>query len=276
MKRIHIMGAGPRTGTTLLMEMMINCFGIDLYADHDARIAMIPPAKGEVFLTKSPKDIVLIEPILKVFKDLYGIYLIRDPRDMVVSEHGYQKGKYYCSLSLVKEFHPYAERLMNHPRFLAIKYEDLVEKPDDVQEVIQERMPWLKRRHNFSDFHAVSKASTHNRVAMGNLRPVDTNSVGNWKNHKPRVLGQLNKYGSIQKFLEENGYETDTQWQELLKDIEPDTSNGFMPFYQRKGFMKRKQRTKYFRAIRVWIYHQPFALAAIHWWFRMFRKHRQA
>jgi hypothetical protein len=37
-KRIHIVGAGPRTGTTLLAESMAACFAIDVFEPHEAFI----------------------------------------------------------------------------------------------------------------------------------------------------------------------------------------------------------------------------------------------
>ena len=56
MKRIHIIGSGPRTGTTLLAEAMTACFDIDQYVEHEARIFKDEPLKGNIFLTKYPSD----------------------------------------------------------------------------------------------------------------------------------------------------------------------------------------------------------------------------
>lgn len=64
MKRIHIVGSGPRTGTTLIAKMMIACFEIDLHTEHEDSIYTLPPCKGNIFLTKLPRDILVIEPVL--------------------------------------------------------------------------------------------------------------------------------------------------------------------------------------------------------------------
>ena len=69
MKRIHIVGSGPRTGTTLIAEMMIACFEIDLHTEHEDSIYTWPPYRGNIFLTKKPRDILVIEPILRIMRN---------------------------------------------------------------------------------------------------------------------------------------------------------------------------------------------------------------
>lgn len=88
MKRIHIVGCGPRSGTTLLCEMMIACFEIDLYGKHENTIYTRPWRHAELFLTKKPMDILVAESVLNVMSNLYVIFMLRDPRDMIVSKHG--------------------------------------------------------------------------------------------------------------------------------------------------------------------------------------------
>jgi len=126
MQRIHVVGSSPRSGTSLLMEMMINCFEIDLYPEHEARLGKCPPGKGKIFLTKSPKDIVIVDKSLKIMKNLHVIYMMRDPRDSAASFHRNFKGQYYGDFRYWKNFLPYYEKVKNHPRFLHLKYEDLV------------------------------------------------------------------------------------------------------------------------------------------------------
>ena len=38
MERLHIVGLGPRTGTTLLAECMATCFEIDAFEPHEASL----------------------------------------------------------------------------------------------------------------------------------------------------------------------------------------------------------------------------------------------
>jgi hypothetical protein len=130
MKRIHIVGSSSRTGTTLIAEMMIACFNIDLYTRHEDSIYIIPPRNADVYLTKNPQDIMIVEPVLHILPDLYVIYMLRDPRDTIVSRHGKDPNKYWADLLFWKIYSPFGQRLKSHPRFITIKYEDLVTKPD--------------------------------------------------------------------------------------------------------------------------------------------------
>src|SRR5690554_3106192 len=96
--RIHITSSGPRTGTTLLAEVMKVCFQIDCYCDHEAPISQSNTSFGkcETILSKMPSNIKNLDRILNWDPNLYIIILIRDPRDMVCSYHGKVKDKYYC------------------------------------------------------------------------------------------------------------------------------------------------------------------------------------
>lgn len=260
MKRIHIVGCGPRTGTTLLTEMMINSYFIDVYTDHEDRIGKPPKKSGKVYLTKSPKDIIVVESVLNVFKDLYVILMLRDPRDSIVSMHGSDTERYYSNLNYWKNFMPFAEKLMDHPRFLTLKYEDLTKNPDVVQEKISHFLPFLEKKHDFSEYHRIAKPSSDSKLALGAVRPVTDKSIGNWRNHMPRIVGQLQEHGSISADLIRYGYETDTSWEAELEGVAPDLRESHESDFYKPSFIRKKQRGKYIRAIRVWFYHTPFFL----------------
>ncbi len=269
MHRIHIVGCGPRTGTTLLTEMMVSSYEIDLYEEHDRRIANLPPRKGEVYLTKSPKDIIVIAPILKMMKNLYVIYLLRDPRDMIVSMHGSDQTRYWSNLAYWKNYMPFYEALKDHPRFLMIRYEDMVHRPDEVQAKISEKMPFLRTEHKFSEYHRVSKPSPNSLKALRGLRPVSSNSIGNWRKHKSRVLGQIQKHGSITEDLIKFGYEPDDSWEKELEGVQPDLNESHPSKFWKKEFIQRKQRGKYLRAARVWLYHTSVFLWVREGWYQL-------
>lgn len=262
MQRIHIVGSGPRTGTTLLMEMMINGFKIDLYPVHEARLGKPPPGRGKIILSKSPKDIVIVEKHLKLMRNLHVIYVMRDPRDSAVSKHGVNNEQYYGDLRYWKRFLPFYEKTRNHPRFIQVKYEDLVRNPDGVQATIADRIPFLEIRDKFSNFHLHARPSKGTSLALKGLRKVDAGGVGNWKNHKARLLGQFIQHGSIEEDLIRYGYEPDLHWLAELEGVEPDLSEGHaMPFYEEK-FIKGKQYFRYLKAVKVWFYHTDFYLGA--------------
>ena len=219
MKRIHIVGASPRTGTTLMAEAMIACFNIDLYIDHENRISAKPPRGGNIFLTKDPQDIVIARPLLKIWPDLYIIYMIRDPRDIITSKHPKDPDRYWTHLKFWKICTPYGRKLKDHPHFITIRYEDLVRDPDGTQGLLIERMPFLVKEAAFSRFHEVSAPSPGSVLALRKVRPISSASAGRWQNHLPRVVGQLLQHGPITKELIEFGYETDDSWLEELEGL---------------------------------------------------------
>lgn len=269
MKRIHIVGCGPRTGTTLLTELMISSYQIDLYTDHEDRIAKRPPRKGKVFLTKSPKDIVLIEPVLRWVKNLYVIFMLRDPRDMIVSKHGSNKKLYFSNLAYWFNYIPFARKLMGHPRFLMIKYEDLVTQPDQVQKRISEKLPFLVQKNAFSDYHKVAKPSSDSKLALGDVRPVSGSSIGKWQNHPGRIKAQMQEHGNLTNDLIEFGYEPDANWEKELGHVTPEVSENHESNFYKKSWIRHKRRNKNVRAFRVWFYQLPVTLWFLEMWYKM-------
>jgi hypothetical protein len=107
-------------------------------------------------------------------------------------------------------------------RYLSLRYEDLVTDPDAVQKQLTQAFPFLEKLHDFSEYALFSKASRKALAAMNGLRPVSTDSIGNWKNHLPRVKAQLIKYPDLAALLIEHGYEKDMAWTSLLDAVAPE------------------------------------------------------
>ena len=249
--RVHIVGCGPRTGTTLMTEIAIACFDIDLYTEHEDSIYTRPTQPANIFLTKRPRDILVAGPMLRLLQNLYVIYMLRDPRDTTTSKHRKDPDRYWASLRYWKTYTTYGRKLQNHPRFITVRYEDLVKKPDEVQAYLMQRMPFLQKRAAFSRYHEFAKPSKHSLDALRGMRPVDYTSVGKWRNHLPRIAGQLKLHGekAIAKDLIEYGYETDDSWLNELKDVTPDCSESHWPEYFTPQELKQRMRGKYSRAL---------------------------
>lgn len=245
MKRIHIIGTGPRTGTTLMAEAMIACFDIDHYTKHEDRIFEESPARGNIFLTKAPQDIMVVKWLLIVNPDLYVICMIRDPRDAVVSRHKREPDKYWASLRYWKTYIPYWRRMHRHPRCITVKYEDLVSDPDHVQEILMEKMPFLNKKTSFSQYHTAANPSQDSLDALDGVRPILPNGVGNWRKHLKRIARQVQLHGSITKDLIEFGYEKDDSWMNVLEGIEPDISEGYWREYFTKEDLRKRTQGKY-------------------------------
>lgn len=259
MKQIHIVGCSSRSGTTLMSEMMSNCFDIEVKTEEERRISLAPPRRGKTILTKTPKDIILIKDMLYFMPSLYVIYMLRDPRDVVVSMHPLDKDRYWTSLKEWMLFTKMGEDLKDHPRFITVRYEDLVMYSDDVQEMIRQRLPFLQKTTSFSSFNRVARPSLSYVTALRGLRPVSTKSIGNWRNHKARLAGQLQKFGSISAELIAYGYEKDTNWEHELDEVIPDLSDSHCVDLSSEKFIKDKLRWNKLRALRVLVNHsQPY------------------
>lgn len=162
---------------------------------------------------------------------------MRDPRDVVVSRHAHDPGKYWTNLRTWKSRRPAARKTSGLPRFLTVRYEDLVRQPVQVQEQIMKEMPFLKKRANFCDFHYTACPSEKSLMALGGLRSITTESIGAWRRHKPRLAAQLALHGPINKDLVELGYEVDGSWMKELEGVIPD--NGVSSRPERRSRLKR-------------------------------------
>lgn len=215
-RHIHIVGCSPRSGTTLMQEMMVTCFAIDDYCEHERSIFKSPVSPSGVLCTKHPREVMYMDCVLRHNPNVYVIYVGRDPRDVIVSQHKQRPGEYFSNLRIWKESDRDAQHLAGHPRFLAIRYEDLVNSPDEVQIRIKERMPFLKQLHPFSAFHLHAKVSEQSAQALNGLRPLDPSSIGRWRQHLQRVASQIRVHGDISSRLVELGYESDDSWMKQL------------------------------------------------------------
>ncbi|MDY6839566.1 MAG: sulfotransferase [Thermodesulfobacteriota bacterium] len=251
MKRIHIVGCGPRTGTTLMAEAMIACFEIDHHTKHEDRIFVPPPADGNIFLTKDPKDILVIGPLLWVNPDLYVVYMLRDPRDMITSRHWRDPKRYWASLRYWKAYSPWGRKLQKNRRFITIRYEDLVCNPDEVQGKLMERMPFLKKRAPFSRYHEIAQPSEDSLEALRGVRPISPVEIGKWRHHLPRVAGQLQLHGSISRDLIEHRYEKDDSWLSELEGVEPDIDESHWPEYFSRRDLRKRERGKYMEVVKT-------------------------
>ncbi|GAB1391902.1 hypothetical protein MASR1M60_00650 [Rhodocyclaceae bacterium] len=218
-KHIHIVGCSPRSGTTLLQEMMVPCFRIDHYCEHERSLFKEAPYPEGIACTKQPREVMYAELAMRVDPDLYFIYMQRDPRDVCVSSHGNRPGAYYTDLGLYLRASQYANAIDGHPRFIRIRYEDLVRHPDAVQQALMQRLPFLEYRHPFSEYYQHARVSDQSLKAMHNLRPPDTRSIGKWKNHLERVAEQVAAFPAVLDEIRRHGYEPDDRWLEQLPTL---------------------------------------------------------
>lgn len=231
MHRIHIVGFSPRTGTTLLAECMAACFEIDAFEPHEAGIDRDRPG-AHIYLTKNPGDTAKVPTALQRRPELYVFCMMRDPRDVIVSRHAGNPDRYWAPLRYWKLRLEQLGPVLAHPRFAVVRYEDLVTKPDAVQDAIIARCPFLKKRAPFSVFDQIARPSAQSLQALGGLRCIEAASIGNWRNHLPRVAGQLLLHGPISDELIRFGYEADEAWLAELDGVTPDLAPSHWPEFR--------------------------------------------
>lgn len=231
-KQLHIVGCLPRSGTTLLTELMVNCFEIDAFTEHEYSIFKRYKQPYHILCTKKPNDIKRVRVPLSVNPNLYVIYVLRDPRDAISSrshQANNQNKNIWGNLGTWLKHHQIAERLADNPRFFTVKYEDLVSAPDVMQAYIQNKLPFLTKRINFSDFHKVAKPSEKSNAALGGARPISTASIGTWRTRKPYIKAQIERYSTahdnIADTLVKIGYEKDISWLDELSDVIADNTD---------------------------------------------------
>lgn len=251
MKRIHIVGTGPRTGTTLMAEAMVACFDIDLYTEHEDRIFTQLKGEGSVMLTKAPRDILVVGPLLLFNPDLFVICLIRDPRDAVVSRHGKDSSKYWASLRYWKAYVPYWRKIRHHPRVINVRYEQFVSEPDEVQKRIHRKLPFLAKKASFSRYHEIAKPSKDSLDALKAVRPIAPTGIGVFRKHLGRLVDQIDKHGSITGELIELGYEADNSWEDVLEGVAPEPGENHWPEYFDKDELKVRRKGVFKEVIKI-------------------------
>ncbi len=220
MKRLHIVGC-PRSGTTLLMELVTTCFASSGFCEHESSIFNPPDiSEGELYITKQPNDIKQIHHIFPRDENLHIIYMGRDPRAVITSKHRENPDQYFCNYRVWKECDQAATRYSQEPRFLSLRYEDLVADADQVQDVIAGCFPFLRRRHHFSEYSNHANPSEQSERAMHGARGVDQQSLEKWRAHLPRIAEQLARHPGLAEDVLRLGYEPDSNWLALLEGVE--------------------------------------------------------
>lgn len=229
--RLHVVGC-PRSGTTLLAELVATCFRDVGHGEHELSIFRPAPAGHAVYVSKKPADVKRIGPLLRADPDLYVLAVHRDPRAVITSVLEAASSRYWMHFDNWARCVRAARALDGHPRFLDVRYERLATEPDAVQAEIAARFPFLERAHAFSDFARHARPSHEAELALGGVRAVETQRIERWREHLPRVKAELQRHPEMIDMLIELGYEPDASWTRAL--------DGVVPFEQpRKARLRR-------------------------------------
>jgi len=218
--RIHVVGSSPRSGTTLTFELLVSCFEIDRFGDHEISVFKRPAAPERPFASKQPMDFVHVRRLMRWDPLLHVVYMQRDPRDVIVSQHGRYSGRYWCDFDVWQRNQDLFSGFSDHQLF-ECRYEDLVVDPDRVQDALVAKFPFLLKRHNFSDFDKVSQSSQAAQLALKGVRKISASSIGKWRGDLPRIASQLHAFPALSSYLLATGYEKDNAWADVCTGVMP-------------------------------------------------------
>jgi hypothetical protein len=226
-----------------MLELMVTCFRFSHYVKEEVSLLHYQEGLSDeaTLCTKRPRDHHLVRDILPGDERQWFISLIRDPRDVVVSRHGLRPDLYWANLRIWKAWFNNVREFRNHDRFIEVRYEELVDNPDKVQQAIAGRLPFLPIRKKFSEYHQASNPSSQSLAAMRGLRPIEDKSVGRWKDHLHRIAGQVEIHGPIDEELIRLGYEDDNSWKALLRGVTPDLRPGLLPEMISEKYLRQIQ-----------------------------------
>jgi hypothetical protein len=218
MKRLHITGC-PRSGTTLLVEMVRSCFRCDGAFEHETSVLKPVPPQASLYVTKLPGEFDILPMLMDADRNLHVIVCLRDPRAVIASMHANAPGCYATDYRTWQNCFRGMHSLQKSNRFLCVRYEDLVQAPDDVQRRIGSAFPWLERIGTFSAFHDKVSPSLEARQALNGIRRPETGRLQSWRGHLPRIKEELHYHPEMLRELVECGYEPDQKWAIVLDSV---------------------------------------------------------
>ena len=219
--RVHVVGC-PRSGTTLMNELLRYAYSFAGSADHEQTLFAPIPENLSPYLSKKPADTVRIEKAFAGDENLYVIALIRDPRAVISSRHWSHPDLYFVGFARWYLYANIIHRMQSHPRYLVVRYEDLLHDPDTIQQAVDQHLPFLTPNRAFSDYpDGVDTLHNHAEKALGGVRPFDTSRIEAWREHLPRIKKEWQANPRFQAALEAFGYEDNPAWSDCLTEIEP-------------------------------------------------------
>ena len=212
-KRIGVV-SNPRSGTSLMVYLFVHCFDIK------GVLPLFPHLDtNDVYEYRAtPSDLLKWAD-----NSYYTLFIMRDPRDVVVSKYPSIKD-YLIDFGSWKENYNYYLRLKETSNVLDIRFEDLLSTPLSVQQDIKEfiSLPQICGFDNFADCPKNTKLKRIDDLIfeMGGVRPLKKH-IGppNWKKdeNRARIKEQLHKFPFMVDNLLSLGYEDSIEWASNFK-----------------------------------------------------------
>ncbi|MCB1684460.1 MAG: hypothetical protein R3E82_23130 [Pseudomonadales bacterium] len=223
-RRVHVVGC-HRSGTTLMMELLWYAYPFSGRRAHEESVFNPAPQDAPLYLSKKPPDTTRLRKVFLADERLHVIALQRDPRSVISSIHPDRPGVYFSSFRRWRDYAAAIDTLIDHPRFLMVRYEDLLREPAAVQARIEARFAFLQPRRAFAQYPEGAEVPENASVSMLGARPFDTTRIDGWREHLPRIQGALAQHPDLADALIRYGYESDRSWQAALDGVAPYTQS---------------------------------------------------
>ncbi len=218
-RRLHVVGC-QRSGTTLMMELLWSCFRFGGRCDHEQTLFEPIPDGDGIYLTKKPPDTDLIGAVFADDDELFVIAMLRDPRAVITSRHAQKPDVYFRSFHRWLRHAEAIERWRDHPRYHVIRYESLLRDPAAEQTRLHQHFDFLERTASFIDYPHDMVVGDVPSASLSGVRPFDTSRIDGWREHLPRVKGQLRQFPELAEAVKRFGYEPDDEWLTALEGVD--------------------------------------------------------
>lgn len=223
-RRVHIVGC-RRSGTTLMMELLWYAYRFSGRHEHEISVFEPVPTNQTLYLSKKPPDTTRIERIFLADEQLFLIAMLRDPRAVMTSKHPSRPDVYFSDYHRWLEYVNALAAFHDHHRFLLVRYEDLITDPTREQARISTQFPFLEPARSFAQFPKGADIPPSAQPSLGGARGFEVSRIDGWREHLPRVKGQLLDHPDLPHMLIETGYEADEAWVDLLDSVKPYRQN---------------------------------------------------
>lgn len=219
----HIIVCGcPRSGTSLMLHSLSMLRGGYVHPK-EARFhhtAVMGRPEMQWIATKRPADYEIIQRILDSHEHAKAIVMVRDGRDVCTSRHPdnpnylVKPGKWAWYVHTLTEWHQHYPK-----RMLVVKYEGLVKYHTGVMQMVADFVGTQVEK-TWAEVCEVLDPEAKTVRAMHGARPIDTESIGRWK--QPEHRERLKEFLEIPEFTDELlawGYETQRDWLTSLGSV---------------------------------------------------------
>lgn len=229
----HIALCGfSRSGTTLLHQMLLTSVANAWVAPDERSLNKVSRLWPRTIITKRPLDIFDVNDY-SGFRRLCVLIIIRDPRDIITSRHaavdddyfigadyvyhiGKNNQKFKVSKGSMLSTFSQIKNLANMKNTSLLKYEELVERPENVKTWF-ERVWGLKFKRPLESFHLSKELSLLS--PLNGVRSPETTRIGKWKrdpDDRQRVIQQFQEFPEMHQILFQFGYEINKDWLQRL------------------------------------------------------------